>query len=82
MNLEIKFYKTIKLNKPSITESFMKMYLICIKNFYSQNTKYKTIKKMWFLESNKILKLINDKPNRTQVFLFSTIQGSFGNDNL
>ena len=82
MNLEIEFYNTIKLNKPNITESSIKMYSNCIKNFYSQNTKYKTINKKWFLNSNKILKLIKDKPNRTQVILLSSIQGFLGNDNV
>ena len=82
MNLEIEFYNKIKLNKPNITESSIKMYSNCIKNFYSQNTKYKTINKKWFLNSNKILKLIKDKPNRTQVILLSSIQGFLGNDNV
>ena len=42
MNLEKLFYNTIKLNKPNVTESSIKMYSNCIKNFQSKNTKLKT----------------------------------------
>ena len=61
MSIETEFYNTIKLNKPNISESYIKIYSNRINNFYSQNTKYKTINKKRFLNSNKFLELVNDK---------------------
>ena len=54
-NLKTEFYNIIKLNKPNISESSIEMYSNCIKTFYLQNTKYKTINKKWFLKLKESL---------------------------
>lgn len=81
-NLKTEFYNIIKLNKPNISESSIEMYSNCIKTFYLQNTKYKTINKKWFLNHNKILELIKDKSNRTQNIIIYAIQAFLGKENL
>ena len=77
------FYDKIKENKPEITEHTIINYVSILKSFYLKNSKNKkTVNKNWFLNTENILNLLEEKQNGTQKNYLCAIQAFLGAEKL
>lgn len=67
------FYTTIRANKPDITDKSVIAYSSVLKPFYESHCKANKLNKRWFTNTTKVLKLLNDIPNKRAVNILCAI---------